>query len=158
MGEREFFQGDARGEGGGGFRRGETVTKSLKEFGSHVVGDDDARTRLVRPDDDDAAEEDETPTTSEPPPNAADAMRFAESFTAGAWSAFGGAANKAKQAFEKAEGVIEKAASDPKTFAKDVRGKAQTVGIGAFSALSSVVKARRTRWRRRTTTNERSKF
>lgn len=117
------------------------LRKDLKEFGSHVVGDDDARTRLVRPDDDDAAEEDETPTTSEAPPNAADAMRFAESFTAGAWSAFGGAANKAKQAFEKAEGVIEKAASDPKTFAKDVRGKAQTVGIGAFSALSSVVKS-----------------
>ena len=68
------------------------LRKDLKEFGSHVVGDDDARTRLVRPDDDDAAEEDETPTTSEPPPNAADAMRFAESFTAGAWSAFGGAA------------------------------------------------------------------
>ena len=56
------------------------LRKDLKEFGSHVVGDDDARTRLVRPDDDDAAEEDETPTTSEPPPNAADAMRFAESF------------------------------------------------------------------------------
>ena len=37
--------------------------------------------------------------------------------------------------------MIEKAASDPKTFAKDVRGKAQTVGIGAFSALSSVVKS-----------------
>lgn len=117
------------------------LRKDLKEFGSHVVGDDDARTRLVRRDDDEGAEEDGTPTTSEPPPNARDAMRFAESFAAGAWSAFGGAANKAKQAFEKAEGVIEKAANDPKTFAKDVRGKAQTVGMGAFSALSSVVKS-----------------
>ena len=117
------------------------LRKDLKEFGSHVVGDDDARTRLVRREDDEGAEEDGTPTTSEPPPNARDAMRFAESFAAGAWSAFGGAANKAKEAFEKAEGVIEKAASDPKTFAKDVRGKAQTVGMGAFSALSSVVKS-----------------
>jgi len=115
------------------------LRRDLKTFSSHVVGDDGARTRVVREDDDDA--EDGNEDARDDAPKTADAVRLAETFASGAWAAFGGAANKAKRALEKAEGVIENAASDPKTFATNVTKKTQSVGMGAFSALTSVVKA-----------------
>ena len=115
------------------------LRRDLKTFSSHVVGDDGARTRVVREDDDDA--EDGSEDARDDAPTTADAVRLAETFASGAWAAFGGAANKAKRALEKAEGVIENAASDPKAFATNVTKKTQSVGMGAFSALTSVVKA-----------------
>ena len=115
------------------------LRRDLKTFSSHVVGDDGARTRVVREDDDDA--EDGNEDARDDAPTTADAVRLAETFASGAWAAFGGAANKAKRALEKAEGVIENAASDPKAFATNVTKKTQSVGMGAFSALTSVVKA-----------------
>ena len=115
------------------------LRRDLKTFSSHVVGDDGARTRVVREDDDDA--EDGNEDARDDAPKTADAVRLGETFASGALGAFGGAANKAKRALEKAEGVIENAASDPKTFATNVTKKTQSVGMGAFSALTSVVKA-----------------
>ena len=85
------------------------LRRDLKTFSSHVVGDDGARTRVVREDDDDA--EDGNEDARDDAPKTADAVRLAETFASGAWAAFGGAANKAKRALEKAEGPRRRGAS-----------------------------------------------
>ncbi|OUS47594.1 hypothetical protein BE221DRAFT_191184 [Ostreococcus tauri] len=114
----------------GSSERARALQRDLREFGSHVVGDDDARTRVLAPSDDEDSNDGSDAETSRGRggdlggPGAKDAMRLAESFASGAWAALGGAASKAREALEKA----------------DV-DKARSVGIGALGALKNVVKA-----------------
>lgn len=116
------------------------LRRDLREFGSHVVGDDGARTRLL---DERAAGEDGSDGEDadangsrggrrDDAPSAADAMRLAESFASGAWAALGGAANKARAALEKA---------DVDARARSMGFGALGAGMGALGALTNVVRA-----------------
>lgn len=108
-----------------------TLRSDLREFAAHVTGGDDAASTSGSDGDD--SDEDSAPT-------AQDAARLAEQFASSAWASFGSAANRAKKALEKAEGALEDARHDPKAFATNVKGKAQSMGMGALNAFTSVVK------------------
>ena len=108
-----------------------TLRSDLREFAAHVTGGDDAASTSGSDGYD--SDEDSAPT-------AQDAARLAEQFASSAWASFGSAANRAKKALEKAEGALEDARHDPKAFATNVKGKAQSMGMGALNAFTSVVK------------------
>lgn len=105
-----------------------TLRSDLREFAAHVTGGDDAASTSGSDSGEDSA------------PTAQDAARLAEQFASSAWASFGSAANRAKKALEKAEGALEDARHDPKAFATNVKGKAQSMGMGALNAFTSVVK------------------
>ena len=108
-----------------------TLRSDLRELAAHVTGGNDAASTSGS--EGDVSDEELAPT-------AQDAARLAEQFASSTWASFGSAANRAKKALEKAEGALEDARHDPKAFATNVKGKAQSMGKGALNAFTSVLK------------------